>query len=60
MLGSHKQKIIRTRCLGLLMCSKPTGCTQEMKQEELVHKNIAHMKSEQGTEAKPYELEPIM
>jgi hypothetical protein len=31
-----------------------------MKQEELVHKNIAHMKSEQGTEAKPYELEQIM
>jgi hypothetical protein len=31
-----------------------------MKQEELVHKNIAHMKLEQGTKAKPYELEPIM
>jgi hypothetical protein len=59
MLGSHKQKAIRTRVLGLLMCSKPTGCTHKMKQEELVHKSIAHMKSEQGTEAKPYELEPI-
>jgi hypothetical protein len=58
MLGSHKQKAIRTRGLGLLMCSKPTGCTHKMKQEELVHKSIAHMKSEQGTEAKPYELEP--
>jgi hypothetical protein len=31
-----------------------------MKQEELVHKSIAHMKSEQDTEAKPYELEPKM
>jgi hypothetical protein len=30
-----------------------------MKQEELVHKSIAHMKLEQDTEAKPYELEPI-
>jgi hypothetical protein len=30
-----------------------------MKQEELVHKSIAHMKSEQGTDAKPYELESI-
>jgi hypothetical protein len=31
-----------------------------MKQEELVHKSIAQMKSEQGMKAKPYELEPIM
>jgi hypothetical protein len=43
----------------LLMCSKPTGCTHKMKQEELVHNSIAHMKSEQDTEAKPYELETI-
>jgi hypothetical protein len=59
MFGSHKKKTIRTRDLGLLMCSKPTGCTHKMKQEELVHKSIAHMKSEQGTDAKPYELESI-
>jgi hypothetical protein len=60
MLGSHKQKAIITRGLELLMCSKLTGCTHKMKQDELVHKSIAHMKLEQGMEAKPYELEPIM
>jgi hypothetical protein len=30
-----------------------------MKQEELVHNSIAHMKSEQDMKAKPYELETI-
>jgi hypothetical protein len=59
MLGSHKQKAIRTKRLGLLMCSKPTGCTHKKKHEELVHNSMAHKKSEQNTEARHYELELI-